>query len=95
MPCSLFTQRQLLDANAFCFPVPRQNTGSVMNWMKEEQECHPVSEYGKDKVLVYQQATKGGKRTWGRLHPYPYFQRVWSGGSSMVFDRDLYPDFLS
>ena len=31
MPCRLFTQQRLLDANAFCFPVPRQNTGSVMN----------------------------------------------------------------
>ena len=35
--------------------------GICNEWMKEEQECHPVSEYGKDKVLVYQQATKAAK----------------------------------
>ena len=50
-----------LGCKRFLFSGSQAEYGICNEWMKEEQECHPVSEYGKDKVLVYQQATKAAK----------------------------------
>ena len=50
-----------LGCKRFLFSGSQAEYGICTDWMKEEQECHPVSEYGKDKVLVYQQASKAAK----------------------------------
>lgn len=50
-----------LGCSRFLFSGSQAEYGICDSWMKEEQQCHPVSEYGKDKVLVYQQASKAAK----------------------------------
>ena len=50
-----------LGCSCFLFSGSQAEYGICDSWMKEEQQCHPVSEYGKDKVLVYQQASKAAK----------------------------------
>ena len=58
--------------------------------MREDQPCHPVSEYGKDKVLVCRQA---GEQA-GQLHMDYIHTRIFSvygpGRSPMVFDFHLH-----
>ena len=39
-----------LGCKRFLFSGSQAEYGICNEWMKEEQECHPVSEYGKDKV---------------------------------------------
>lgn len=84
-----------LGCKRFLFSGSQAEYGICNEWMKEEQECHPVSEYGKDKVLVYQQATKAAKELGVDYIHTRIFSVYGPGDHPWSLIETCNPDFLS